>query len=837
MTPITVEYSLDPAVARAAFSFSTQRLNQGVGRQPLLLLFQVLSGLALGALLVLPFSLGAGTPLLFVCLGLLVTFVLSGVIYRHLMFRRLGERLARETGPCRLSLSDAGLQSASALGETCYPWSQVREVSEQPGWVAILLGPLQQVLGVPDSAFEEAGQRAQVLAALREGMALGASLAAVVPGVVREPGEFAPFTGAVTLPAETQLSDWPGDVRQLGRILALWAPLPASLTPSPGKWVAALALFILLNLGLQLLEQGFPGEFLGYGVSQLLSPFAGAALVAALAVLVGGRREQLGRLLLALTLLMVLLPLFHLWTKLPVNDWFDALGLAEDGIGYTVVALLYYLPQFWLLLAAGGLVWHLAGASRGRKGLATALASLVMGVILFMHLEPPTLWYAARDEDDKRARLVIDENVLYGQPRLLERQLASVTPGRPGVPEIFFLGVGGYGAQDVFLREVRSVERQFAEQYGTAGHSLMLVNNPATIQELPVANAESLGLALKRLGAQMNGEEDLLFLFLTSHGSRNHRFSLSFWPFRFTDIAPETLRRALDEAGIQRRVVVVSACYSGGFVPALQDEHTLVITASAADRNSFGCSDSNEFTDFGRAYFHEALQQTRSFTEAFELAKARVASQEQAQGLKASLPQMQGGSQLQAQLALFARGTPPAAPELLAVEAVPADPYQRIAQTLFPQAGDPRPREICLEAMGENSPTQILARDPDYFNGLERDPRQWPRYLAAWERYVSDYCRALNDGPVTSALWAQAWRQVLPAQEAEQLASWLESPAARSFREAYREAAVVEGRLASAHSLQIQRQSEGYLLRVSQEIREAYAREAAARQNSQGKAM
>ena len=44
------------------------------------------------------------------------------------------------------------------------------------------------------------------------------------------------------------------------------------------------------------------------------------------------------------------------------------------------------------------------------------------------------------------------------------------------------------------------------------------------------------------------------------------------------DIAPETLRHALDEAGIQRRVVVVSACYSGGFVPALQDEHTLVIT-------------------------------------------------------------------------------------------------------------------------------------------------------------------------------------------------------------------------------------------------------------------
>jgi hypothetical protein len=281
---------------------------------------------------------------------------------------------------------------------------------------------------------------------------------------------------------------------------------------------------------------------------------------------------------------------------------------------------------------------------------------LWLGLVFWLHLDSPYLWYVAVEEggDRTKPRIELNEEILYGQPRLLEESLQTIRPGRSGLAEIFFLGVGGYGQQNVFLRETRSVQQLFDERFDTRGHSLILVNNQDTARELPAANLESLRRALRRMGEQMNGEEDLLFLFLTSHGSREPRFSLSLWPFQFTDLAPDALRQALDEAGIRRRVVVISSCYSGGFIPALRDEHTLVISASAADRNSFGCADGNEFTDFGRAYFDEALRQTRSFTEAFAIASARIAAREKSEGRTESQPQMQGGAGLKAQLENFA---------------------------------------------------------------------------------------------------------------------------------------------------------------------------------------
>jgi hypothetical protein len=153
----------------------------------------------------------------------------------------------------------------------------------------------------------------------------------------------------------------------------------------------------------------------------------------------------------------------------------------------------------------------------------------------------------------------------------------------------------------------------------------------------------------------MNRDRDVLFLFLTSHGSHDHRFSLSFWPLGLYDLTPPDLRAMLDDAGVQNRVIVISACYSGGFVDALKDPHTLVITAAAADRTSFGCSNEADFTWFGRAYFDEALRKTRSFTDAFALAAPVVAERERHEGFDPSNPQMVEGSEIAAPLAVLQR--------------------------------------------------------------------------------------------------------------------------------------------------------------------------------------
>ena len=150
----------------------------------------------------------------------------------------------------------------------------------------------------------------------------------------------------------------------------------------------------------------------------------------------------------------------------------------------------------------------------------------------------------------------------------------------------------------------------------------------ATVRETPIATRTALAQTLKRVGSLMKQDEDVLFLFLTSHGSKDGRFSLSFPPLRLNDLTPTELKAMLDEAGIRNRVIVVSSCYSGAFIEALRDDDTMIMTASARDRNSFGCSNEADFTYFGKAYFDEALRATDSFSEAFDRALPVIAERE-----------------------------------------------------------------------------------------------------------------------------------------------------------------------------------------------------------------
>src|SRR5207249_5098171 len=133
------------------------------------------------------------------------------------------------------------------------------------------------------------------------------------------------------------------------------------------------------------------------------------------------------------------------------------------------------------------------------------------------------------------------------------------------------------------------------------------------------------------------------------------RCLLDFWPLQLYELYPAKLRALLDESGIKVRVVVVSACYSGGFIDALRNENSLVISASAPDKNSFGCSQEADWTYFGKAYFDEALRKTHSFVEAFELAKPVIAEREKTKGYEPSNPQIALGQDIKPKLLLLQR--------------------------------------------------------------------------------------------------------------------------------------------------------------------------------------
>ncbi|MCE1172361.1 MAG: YcxB family protein, partial [Azovibrio sp.] len=349
MTDSKIDYVLDEQVARAAFLFQSRRQQQYLGRSLPLTLLQWLMGGALGGLVLIAALAGHGA--LAASFGVLLLFYLSLLAYRHLMCVLLGRKLAAAAGSCSLSLSPEGLGSRSAIGEARYPWSQVREVSQQPGWLAICLGPQGLVLALPERALGDAGQRQALLDALAEGMALGRQQAVSAADHVEASGSrlegsgsppaAAPAEAAPQAEATAARSSLPGDLLQLGRILCLRAPRPGTLEPDPLRLLLPVLCFALLTLGLQVLSQGFQGELVGYDASLLLSPFAAVALVTALVLLVGGGRREGGRLGLALVLLMMLLPLAHVWNQELAMAVIEFLGLeGEEGPGMVLLILI-----------------------------------------------------------------------------------------------------------------------------------------------------------------------------------------------------------------------------------------------------------------------------------------------------------------------------------------------------------------------------------------------------------------------------------------------------------------------------------------------------------------
>jgi hypothetical protein len=249
--------------------------------------------------------------------------------------------------------------------------------------------------------------------------------------------------------------------------------------------------------------------------------------------------------------------------------------------------------------------------------------------------------------------VVASEDVLYLQPKLLEHDVSALLPRQEGRPNLYLVGVAGDGGQNVFRREVDAVDALFAERFGTRGRSVKLINNPATVRDTPIASRTALAHTLKRIGSLMKPEEDVLFLFLTSHGSKDGRFSLSLPPLRLNDLTPTELKAMLEEAGIRNRVIVVSSCYSGAFIEALRDDDSLILTASAMDRTSFGCSNEAEFTYFGKAYFEEALRETDSFSEAFDRALPVIAGREKKEDYDPSDPQRHVGARIEQTLAAW----------------------------------------------------------------------------------------------------------------------------------------------------------------------------------------
>jgi hypothetical protein len=220
--------------------------------------------------------------------------------------------------------------------------------------------------------------------------------------------------------------------------------------------------------------------------------------------------------------------------------------------------------------------------------------------------------------------------------RLLVSPVCAVEDAR----KVGVVSFGLFGDQGVFRAEATGAAQVVAGRFETGAIDVQYNSKKggsATIEAL----AKSLQVAANRLDA----ERDVLFLILTSHGSPD---GLAIKAGRLTQtLTPSRLADMLAKTGVRHKVVVISACYSGVFIPRLANPDVLVITAADANHSSFGCQDKAKWTYFGDAFFNVALRQAVSLRDAFLHARSLVRERELREHFEPSNPLMAGGANVQ----------------------------------------------------------------------------------------------------------------------------------------------------------------------------------------------
>ena len=429
---------------------------------------------------------------------------------------------------------------------------------------------------------------------------------------------------------------------------------PASVRSTPEQLIAFVVLDLLLNLAMGFANHGPSGHLNLWALPRALLYFPFMLLAA----YVVSRRERDAALLLAISIALIsaALPL-----ETVVRVAYDTFESTSSGESLLVRYAYYYAIVLWWAAIIGVTAYRFSTSAVPRRLASAGMAVMLIVTPGVMIAGGPQaeLWTAAyRDEEARNGddyNAAVREENFYAQPEILARELVAIKAQRKGVIDLYFVGFAGYASQDVFMKEMDSIVALFGERFDGKGRTVALVNSPKTINRYPIASRTSLARALKRIGKTIDREEDVVFLYMTSHGSERHQFAVEFWPLGLNNIDPPALKEMLDASGIKWRVIVISACYSGGFIEPLKDEYTLVLTAADATHQSFGCSNEEDFTYFGRAYFDQALRQSHSFIDGFATAKASIEAREKAEGKTPSNPQIHAGSEITKKLARLER--------------------------------------------------------------------------------------------------------------------------------------------------------------------------------------
>ena len=561
--------------------------------------------------------------------------LMYGVIWiSSYLLRRYSPTPAAWLGPKRYELGAEGITMQGSMSFARYEWAAIRAVEETDAQLLLMLDDLSGLV-IPKRCLAGATDLESVR---REIVRLRNSVPSIAANQTSASALSLPDVGAQPAPNAVSrpfLSNVIGGLR-----LLTFRKVDASeFVPSARQVLLFTLVAVLIWIASDRLDAGEDAFFANYALAQV----GWLALVAfALFVLftpTSHGAAVLGRSSIAAASMLPVL------TILAVAAGYFARGMP--------VARWLWLP----IAIVAAIYLFRAKRTAGNEPTISALVGSVAIVLMtfWIYRETvtmrPQFWYSAQDDAENSLDWSGAEEQIYRQPALLSGALAGLAAQDPARTDAYFVGFAGYGDQEVFLREVKVARDTLAQRFDLRQHSLILANSPEPAHDALLASTTALRRSLDGVAQKMDVTNDILMLYITSHGSDEGSVAVSETGMPFNDLYVDDLKSALQESGIQWRVIILSACYSGTFIEPLKDERTIIFTAARADRTSFGCSDERDLTYFGEALFRDALPASTSLLDAFTRTQRIIAKREEDEGLDASLPQLYIGERMRTKLA------------------------------------------------------------------------------------------------------------------------------------------------------------------------------------------
>ncbi len=241
-------------------------------------------------------------------------------------------------------------------------------------------------------------------------------------------------------------------------------------------------------------------------------------------------------------------------------------------------------------------------------------------------------------------RLILEQEAFEVNPKPLIGP--TVTPG-------VYLGLALDGQSPAFDGDIRRARDRLFLQIAS-GPVLLLSNLKAEPDVEPHADMRTMPTVAKAAGRWLNKHAlqyktpALAVVIIGAHGGDDMLvLRLAEEPLRSV-VRGDYLQAFLNDLGDGPAVIIISACHSGSFIPALRAPNRIIITAAAADRVSFGCGKNSTSTVFMQALLDKELNRSLSMNELFMQARNRVIGLEMRLKMEHSLPQIDVGADMEA---------------------------------------------------------------------------------------------------------------------------------------------------------------------------------------------